>query len=98
MEYYNGARTHLSLHRTRLSNGLSKSSDVSAHSQSSAGSTINMLGIDLRQGQLSGTPPIATPPDWASTHFEDGLDEVAKPRDCASMLAGEVTGFDGPAK
>ena len=51
MEYYKARALICRYTRTRLSNGLSKRSDVSAHSQSSAGSTINMLGIDLRQGQ-----------------------------------------------
>jgi transposase InsO family protein len=47
MEYYNGAR------RTRRLHGPSKRSDASAHNQSSAGFTINMLGFDLRQDEVS---------------------------------------------
>ena len=48
MEYYNGARTHLSLSKTRRSHVQCKRTDASEHSQFSAGSAINMLGFDLR--------------------------------------------------
>jgi hypothetical protein len=49
MEYYNGARTHLSLCKdTPIARAVQRS-DGSAHNQSSAGFTIKP-GFDLRQG------------------------------------------------
>ena len=51
MHYYNGARTHLSLARTRLYRELFRSSDAFCRHQFLADCTINTFGFNFRQAQ-----------------------------------------------